>query len=260
MLSAEQEPRVTFGFEEFWTVVYGHHQQQFDAITDLLRLANEMLQVAENKAAEPVEMVIHELTRATMAGACDVLLLCGNGCGLGAMKIVRGMYESRWTAEYLRRNPEEVKDYIDFGLIMSWRRYQWLQDNIREGVKPLSSEDVKNIEDAYNRVKPRFTNVEGRVRNQWSKKGIRQIAEEIGSGKEYELPYSLACSIHHANAEGLGAGAPVTPPSLEWVRNTLLAAGTNLWFALNTLNDSCVLGFSDRLNTAGEIHSQVWKE
>ncbi len=203
MLSAKQERPITFGFEEFWTVVYGHYQKQFGAISDLMGLANEMVQAAENKAAEPVEMVSHELTRATMAGACDVLLLCGNGCGLGAMKIVRGMYESRWTAEYLRRNPEEVEEYIDFGLIMSWRRYEWLRDNIPDQVKDLSPESVKKVEDGYNKVKDGFADKKGRIRDRWSKKSIRKMAEEIGCGKEYVFPYSIACSMHHANAEGL---------------------------------------------------------
>jgi len=53
-----------------------------------------------------------------MTGACEVIVLCGHGCGAGAMKVVRGMYEAQWTAEYLRRNPNEVDDYLDFLKIM----------------------------------------------------------------------------------------------------------------------------------------------
>jgi len=53
-----------------------------------------------------------------MTGAGEVIVLCGNGCGAGAMKVVRGMYEAQWTAEYLRRNPNEVDDYLDFLKIM----------------------------------------------------------------------------------------------------------------------------------------------
>lgn len=260
MLSAKQERRVTFGFEEFWTVAYGRYQQQFDAITDLMGLANEIVQAAEDKAVEPVEMVIHELTRATMAGASDAMLLCGNGCGVGAMKVVRGMYESRWQAEYLRRNPKEAEDYVNFGEILAWRRYEWLRDNIPDQVKHLTPESVKNIEDAYNKVKNGFTDRIGRIRHQWCKKSIAKMAEEIGRGKEYAFPYSIACSMHHANAEGLSVGAHVTQPSVAWIKQALVTAHTNLWFVLNTLDDSCNLGFSDKLNKARKIHSEVWKE
>ncbi len=255
----EQERRVTFGFEEFWPVAYKEYKQQFDAITDLMALGNEMLQTAEKKVAEPVEVVVCELTRATIAGAIDVILLCGNGCGPGAMKIVRGMFESRWTAEYLRLNANEIEDYVEFGKILSWRRYQWLRDNIPDRVKHLSPEDVKKIEDEYNQVKARFTNSKGRERFQWSTKSIGKMAEEIGRRKEYDFPYSIACSIHHANIEGLKAVSDV-PPSIAWIKEALVTAHANLWSALSTLNDICNLGFSDKLKTAQESHSQVWKE
>ncbi len=72
-----------------------------------------MVKAAEDGATEPAEKVICALTRTTITGACEVVVLCGNGCGVGAMKIVRGMYESRWTAEYLRRHPAEVEGYLE---------------------------------------------------------------------------------------------------------------------------------------------------
>ncbi|HUY13087.1 MAG TPA: DUF5677 domain-containing protein [Terriglobia bacterium] len=259
-MSPAEHQHVTFGFEDFWPAAREQYERQFDAIADLMGLGNEMLQAAENKAAERVQKVIYELTRATVAGASDVILLCGNGCGPGAMKIVRGVYESRWMAEYLRRNPKEVEDYINFGPVQRWRTYQWLRDNIPDQVKHSSPEAVKNIEDEYNEVKAQFTNSKGRERFLWSTKSIGKMAEEIGCGKEFRLPYSMACSIHHANAEGLLAAARVTPPSLEWVGAALVTAHTNLWFVLSTLNDSCNLGFSDKLTAAQESHSRVWKE
>lgn len=79
---------IVFGFEEFWPKVYAQYKPQFDAIGDLIRLANQMLQVAEESDAEPAKNVIRVLTGATLTGACEAVLLCGNGCGTGAMKIV----------------------------------------------------------------------------------------------------------------------------------------------------------------------------
>jgi uncharacterized protein DUF5677 len=263
---APQERRVTFGYEEFWSTVYEQHERQFAAIAELMGLANEMLQAAEQKATEPVEKVVHELTRATTAGANDVILLCGNGCGVSALKIVRGMFESSWTAEYLRRNPKEVDDYIDFGRILSWRRYQWLLIRNPDKARLVSPETVKNNADAYNQVKARFTNANGRERNQWSNESIGKMAEEIGRKEEYDLPYSLACSFHHANAEGLLAyvsaeGEEIgrsSPPSMDWLTEALISAHTNLWFTLDTLNDCCNLEFTDKLKTAEENMRKAW--
>lgn len=259
-----------FGFEEFWPKVYAQYTRQFDAIADLIHLGNEIVEVAEKSADEPVKNIICALTRATMAGACEAVLLCGNGCGAGAIKIVRGMYESRWTAEYLRRHPKEkeVEDYLEFSKILLWRRLNWTQGHYQNKARGVSSKQMKKAEDEYNQVKARFTDGKGRLRLQWSKKSIGAIAKEIGREKEYDLPYAIACSIHHANFEGLsalfasdgGAVRPDPPPSEAWIRRALLAAHVNLWFALSTLNESCGLSFDQKLDAAQQALSSVWKE
>lgn len=257
-----------FGFEDFWPEVAAEYQRGLNAIADLIRLGDEMVKAAEGSASESVEKVICALTRATMTGASEAVILCGNGCGSGAMKIVRGMYESRWTAEYLRRHPTEVEDYLEFEKVLSWRRIQLLQENDRKRAGRVPPNVVKQVEDDYKLAKARFTDPKGRVRLRWSKKSIREIAEDIGRGKEYEGPYSLACSIHHANFEGVsalfsatgGAVSPDPPPSMAWVRQALVTAHTNLLFALNTLCDSCKLDFSARLAAAQQAHAEAWKK
>jgi len=47
----------------------------------------------------------------------EILLLCGNGYGIGAQKLLRGLYERAVTARYIAMNPERVGDFIDFGKI-----------------------------------------------------------------------------------------------------------------------------------------------
>lgn len=226
-----------------------------------------MVKAADESAAEPVSRVICALTCATIRGACEAVLLCGNGCGAGAMKIVRGMYESRWTAEYLRRHPAEVEDYLEFEKVLSWRRIHWLQENDRKRGSRIPPNVVKQVEDDYKQAKARFTDRKGRVRDQWSKKPIREMAKDIRREKEYELPYAVACSIHHTNFEGLSAAfsskdaaiVPNPPPSTAWVKKALLAAHTNLFFSLGTLNDSSQLGFTKRLEAARKDYKSVWK-
>jgi hypothetical protein len=183
---------VLFGFEDFWPKVYAQFKGLFDAIADLMRLGDAIVKTAEESDAEPVKNVISALTRATMAGACEAVLLCGNGCGAGAIKIVRGMYESQWTAEYLRRHPEEVKDYLDFSKILLWRRVHWLQENSPGNASRVSPS-------AMNQVKDRFTNSNGKVRLRWTKRSDYEIARDMGREKQYELPYAIASSIHHVN-------------------------------------------------------------
>lgn len=260
--------QVTFGFEDFWPTANKEFEGQFGAISALVSLANQMLQAAEKKAAEPVEKIVYALTRVTVLGMNDVVLLCGNGCGTAAMKIVRGMFESSTMAEYLYRNPEEVEDYIDFGRILAWRRYKWVSAKRPEVAKRVSPEAVNEIEDEYNRVRDRFTDSRGRVRNQWSTKPMGNMAEELGRREEYDLVYGLGSSLHHANAEGLSAGVSVengevvfdTPPSMAWLTEALVAGHTNQLAALRTLNHTCKLDFSDRLGKEEQNFRTVWDD
>ncbi len=249
---SSERPVAVFGYEDFWPKVYKDFKGQFDAVIELLQLGNKMVEAAENIAAEPVKRIICALSRVTITGACESLLLCGNGFGTGAMKIVRGMYESRWTAEYLRQHPKEVKNYLDFSKVLLWRRLEWAQDYKADSVQ---RSDMEKAEADYQMVKGRFTDGKGKVRQQWFKKSIRAMAKKIGREKEYNLPYSIACSIHHCNFEGLaaqwksdeGEATPDVAPSEAWVNRALIAVRTNLWFVLNTLNDAYGLDFQEKL-------------
>lgn len=256
-----------FGYQEFWPIAYAQFQRQFEGLKDLMRLGNDMVKAADEKAAEPIEKLVCDLTRMTLSGACEVIVLCGNGCGPGAMKIVRGMYESQWIAKYLRRHPEEVENYVEFSKVSLWRKLRWSQKNTPAKASGIPQAVIKQIEDEYELVKMRFGDRRGGVRWQWSEKSIGQIAEDIGHKLEYELPYAISCSIHHGNFEGLLAhfvSAPgemgfEPPPSTQWIAKALLSAHANVWYVLDTLNDSCVLGFDAQLEAAQPTLSSLAK-
>lgn len=192
-----QNTAAIFGFEDFWPKVHEQYRRQLEAIGNLIAFANEIIAPAENSADQPVKNVICALTRATMTGASEAIILCGNGCGPGAMKIVRGMYESRWTAEYLSRHSEEAVDYLEFGKITLWRRVKWAQDN-RPGLIP--AETAKQVEDEFNKVKERFKDL-----HRWSRKSIAAIAKEIGHNDEYELPYAMVLDSPYELPRAIGA-------------------------------------------------------
>jgi uncharacterized protein DUF5677 len=106
---------VSFGFEDFWPQASKEYADVFHVIARLIAVVNEALEAAEKKRSGLLELSVISLVRATGFAMNDVLILCGNGSGISAMKIVRGMFETSILAEYLRRNPNEISDYVDFG-------------------------------------------------------------------------------------------------------------------------------------------------
>ncbi len=252
-----------FGYPDYWDKIHTEFGKQLAIIQELFTLCDESIREAEIQATEKIQMVVCSLTRATRAGASEAIILCGNGCGAGAMKIVRGMYESAWTSEYLRRNPSEVQDYLEFGKVIAWNRVRFSQ---KHRLDQIPKETVEQVKDAFETTNKQSKRGDGRVRQQWSKKSIRKIAESVGREEQYELPYSIACSIHHGNLEGILAyfdcsneeAMPSPPPSLAWVKQALLAAHGNLYYAVDTLNKCCNLEFQQRIEGARQQYIDVW--
>jgi hypothetical protein len=266
--STVSNSQVIFGSPEFWTKVHDANVHAFDSFSALADLADEMFVAADGKAEQDFEKAVHVLTRLTFFGLNDVVVLVANGHGAGAMKIVRSMFESSALAEYLRLNPHEATDYVGFGNVIAWRRYQWQLNNAPATVNLYSPEQVKSIEDGYDSVKARFANQKGKVRDQWTSKSIGAISEAIGRTKQYETVYSLCCSLHHANYEGLSAyaelkdGVPTFdgPPSMAWTSESLRYAHSYSWRTLSTLNECCRLGLDEKVDAAGREFIQVWKK
>src|SRR5881397_1643886 len=79
-----------------------------------LQEAEEMAFIRECVLSVPVDGVIFFTGRFCVEDFMEIVLLCGNGYGAGALKILRGMYERAVTACYLHQHPEEVEAFLNF--------------------------------------------------------------------------------------------------------------------------------------------------
>lgn len=266
MDSCQEKHDVMFGYPDFWPKVHESFPTFFEGVFSLNDLANQTIKAAEQKAREPAEKVIWMLVRITTIGMYELLTLAGNGAGPGAMKISRGMFESSTIAEYIRRNPPEAKDYLEFRHILNWIRHQWLLKSFPETARKINSKKVQEIEQNYNHIKSRFADRRGKIRNRWHNKSIAQMAQEVGRSEQYDLSYSLGASIHHSNCEGMLAYVEVedekvlldAPPSMEWVPQALISGHTYLLQGLDTLNECLNLGLDSEIRVAGEEFRKAW--
>src|SRR5712691_10410536 len=129
--------KMEFGFPDFAATVYA---EQGPALT----LAHKMIG-ALPKEMWGEQLVMNMLVRMTTSGWIELLILIGNGAGLGAMKIARGMFETAVTAEYLRRTPEKIEDYVEYGHVLDFKRIKLFPEAV-------SAEKAVEIENEYNRV------------------------------------------------------------------------------------------------------------
>src|SRR5205823_9017460 len=68
--------------------------------------------------------VIFYLGRIAADDFGEIINLAGNGRGLGAYKILRGMYERIVTATFISRNPSEARRFMEEEAIQKWKLWQ----------------------------------------------------------------------------------------------------------------------------------------
>src|SRR5271168_4100286 len=111
---SEARSEVEFGFPDFAATVFAEHGPALKLAYEHSQLANKMIATL-SKEMSGDQVVMNMLIRMTTTGWIELLILIGHGAGLGAMKIARGMFETAVTAEYLRRMPEKIEDYVEYG-------------------------------------------------------------------------------------------------------------------------------------------------
>ena len=258
---------VSFGNPDLWQSVYFEHKAPLDAIKGLEPLMRDLFAAAAGTKGTKAQRVIEMLVLTGARSFNDLITLIGNGSGIGAMILSRGMFEYVVMAEYLRRNSREQADYTAFGIVTSWQRYQKLKKDSPTVAKAVRAENVDELRKKYGRAANRMKDKNGKLRRQWHRKSLRQMAEEIGLGEQYAIPYGLAASMHHGSFEGVAAHLGLEPevvtfgePSAEaWIEPALISGHVYILQLLETLNRAMRLDFKARLATANEEFMRGWK-
>jgi hypothetical protein len=126
-------PRATFGFPEEWDAFIERHPG-FPLVLEHLKKALEIAFIREFTTAEPLDRVVFQLGNVCRQDFFEILLLAGNGYGLGALKLLRGMFERAITARYLASHPAMIDAYFRDGA----REKKKLMDEILATVGPTA--------------------------------------------------------------------------------------------------------------------------
>jgi hypothetical protein len=132
------------------------------------------------KSHKPADRIGFYLGRICVEEFSEILLLAGNGHGLGALKILRGMYERAVTSAYLLANPDQAESFLEYDKVNKHKAYMHAKKLGRYGPK-LAAETIRRIEGDFEAVKPRFMNG-NRIRPSWTTLDTASLAERAGAG------------------------------------------------------------------------------
>jgi hypothetical protein len=171
-----------FGFPKVWNDAFKDLANVYTAIDKVQEVAADLVKSTQDDKSDLLE-VLRTLTSANSVSMTDVIILTGNRRGVGAMKVARSIFEVSITAEYLEKNPGKTDLFLDFAHVASWR-YLQAYDQMNPG--KLSAEHKREAENQYNRVKAKFEK-NRKVRNNWSGKNLKEMAEAIGPDRANRL-------------------------------------------------------------------------
>lgn len=144
---------IQFGLPDEWIEFAKAHKlflERFPNLKDSLNIAF----VRQGVISDPVDRMVFFSGRLCAEDFMEVLLLCGNGYGVGALKILRGMYERCVTARYLHLHPEETEAFFDFYWLSQFKLAQAIKETFGDDVPP--KDKIGELKANRDRVRPRF--------------------------------------------------------------------------------------------------------
>ncbi|HVO13307.1 MAG TPA: DUF5677 domain-containing protein [Vicinamibacteria bacterium] len=80
------------------------------------------------------DALVHGIGRVCAEEFLEILLLCGNGYGIAAARLIRSMYERAVTASYLDAHPDESERYLRYSEIQKGKLARVWLEMFRDGI------------------------------------------------------------------------------------------------------------------------------
>jgi hypothetical protein len=190
------------GMTDEWEDFQKRNPDFVEYLPKFLDLVTEMLTipVAPDPNHENAAGVVHLLARTCWEEMHEIVLLSGNGFGIGALKLVRSLYERAVAVVFISKNPEQAKRFMNFGAVSQRRVINQLKKAFPERVNEMMSEDdLKQVEEQYQGVVADFTEVVCKSCNTTKPAGswsfLSTDAMALKAGYELEKLYGMAFAM-----------------------------------------------------------------
>jgi hypothetical protein len=199
---------VRFGAPEHWKA-FARRNADFMEVQGAIHDALNRVFIRDMSAQGKPSDVVYALGRVWSEDYLEVLLLCGNGYGFAALKVLRGMFERLVTAKFLHLHPEETGNYLDYYWINEYRLMQAVERTMKPGVIP--AERKRRAEERYEIVRQLYTIPDckkcgtTRVHHTWHRLDVVSMAHKVGLQDLIVSCYYVPTHHIHATVHGIVA-------------------------------------------------------
>jgi Family of unknown function (DUF5677) len=222
------------------------------------------------------DRIVFYLGRVAADDFGELMILSGNGRGIGAYKILRGMYERIVTAAYIAKNPSEARPFADDVAIKKWKLWSNLLEVAPEAEDSVPQELVTVLEAECQRAQAKRKEAycakcgQPKTQEAWTRVDLASMAKK--SDPQLAALYGscyLEPTFHsHATAFGLERRLVQTESGVHTFRETsekearlALILGHNLLLRLLVLqNEYFHLGFDDQIQARVDAFLSIWRD
>lgn len=246
-----------------------------EEVEQLLKLPQDDPAVITFEDKMMADRVVFGLGRIIADDFGELIILGGNGYGIGAYKILRGMYERLVTAAYIAKNPSEARPFVEDDAIKKWKLWQQaleVRPDLKDGV---AKEKIDGLEAEYKRVKAKraesICNKCGRPKSQeaWTRADLATMAKQtdINLSALYGACYLTPTFHSHATGFGLGARFNRRENSVKYeemsereARQAILLAHNLLLLHLTLQNEYFNLRLDDEIRPRRNAFLRIWNQ
>jgi hypothetical protein len=174
---------IEYGYREEWSAFAARHSEFTKRFGNLAKAIDVAFQRTHHTTG-PMERTVYFLGRIAVEEFMELLLLCANGYGIGAQKLLRGLYERAVTARYLFKHPDEVDKFLSYHRVTDHKLLTAIQSSMGRDI--LTPEQVEKIKRDFEQAKTDFMIPDCRVckttrlNHTWSRKDVVSMARELG--------------------------------------------------------------------------------
>lgn len=210
----------------------------------------------------------------------QILLLCGNGFGIGALQLVRGMFERYVTSAYIATHPDQIDDFIDYTFVHKNKLFNQFRTTYRDSPEIVSrfvtDEDMAKIRADYEAVRDRFMKTKCKKcktkepMHSWHKLDPTQMALAAHTGLEglafYQ--YFRPTLLSHSTFISVDIRVRETPDGFvydskyaqrRYIAEALLGAHNLLLNVFTLQNAHFNLGLQAEIERCNEDYMDCWR-
>jgi hypothetical protein len=256
-------------FRESYPILIKH----FDA----LEATSDKFFQRDLEGTTKVDRVVFGLGYSCAEDFQQAFLLCANGFGIGALQIVRGMYERQVTAAYLSKHPKDVHDFLSYHHVHRHKELIHLRGMYgKERAKTIIPQEQQDeIEGSFKSVKARFietickTCKKTRLMFSWSKHHTGVFAQKGDQdlALSYYVNYYRPTLLSHSTVSSLtsrlvkdddGTLAFAVDGQRNRVREALIDVHSLLLNVFDLQNKHFKLGLDDEISKRFDEYKECW--